>query len=72
MCGGVRSDAGLVEQLRCELAGERLDVRAGFWGTWLLTTDDPDGGAHAGGYFMLALAAVGALVLGGAALLRKP
>jgi len=42
------------------------------WGTWLLTTDDPDGGAHAGGYFMLALAAVGALVLGGAALLRKP
>ena len=42
------------------------------WGTWLLTTDDPDGGAHAGGYFMLALAAVGALALGGAALLRKP
>ena len=26
MGGGVRSDAGLVEQLRCELAGERLDL----------------------------------------------
>ncbi len=26
MCGGVRSDAGLVEQLRCELARERFDL----------------------------------------------
>ena len=26
MRGGVGSDAGLVEQLRCELAGERLDL----------------------------------------------
>ena len=26
MCGGVRSDAGLVEQLRCELASERFDL----------------------------------------------
>jgi len=26
LCGGVRSDAGLVEQLRCELAGDRFDL----------------------------------------------
>ena len=26
MCGGVWADAGLVEQLRCEPAGERLDL----------------------------------------------
>ncbi len=26
MCGGVRSDAGLVEQLWCEFAGERFDL----------------------------------------------
>ena len=26
MCGGVWSDAGLLEQLRCELAGDRLDL----------------------------------------------
>ena len=26
MCCGVWSDSGLVEQLRCELAGERLDL----------------------------------------------
>lgn len=35
------------------------------WGTWLLTTDDPDGGAHAGGYFMLALAVVARSSLAG-------
>jgi hypothetical protein len=26
LCGGVRSDAGLVERLRCESAGERFDL----------------------------------------------
>ena len=28
------------------------------WGTWLLLGDDPDGGAHAGGWFMLGVAVV--------------
>ncbi len=41
------------------------------WGTWLLTTDDPDGGSHAGGYIMVTLAAVGAIIIGGAAVLWR-
>jgi len=28
------------------------------WGAWLLLSDDPDGGRHAGGWFMIVVAAV--------------
>ncbi len=46
-------------------------VLFGAWGIWLLASEDPDGGAHAAGWFMVALAATNVFVLSATLLLRR-
>jgi hypothetical protein len=63
-CGSEPSTARLFQTITLGLA---LFFAA--WGSWLLLSDDPDGGAHAGGWFMLGVAVV--LALPTALLLRR-